>query len=179
MVVSLVWINCVKMAPICCLRFGITTVAVQHAPESMERSNATLTDATIGNDRFGAATTLLDRSASVSSAGRSGRAGSGHTNGDRFFVQTNFETHAHVLLVMEEPDRILGVVRSSILHSSVTLRFAGCWIFLQLTMNNLAGSAEEPLEVPRTCPVIDVADKDSTNFGLDGPLTNVDMGSCG
>lgn len=110
-------------------------------------NEANLTAAAIGNDRFSVVTTLLGGSVSVGSAGRSGRAGSRHANGNWFLVQTDFETHAHVLLVVEQPDRILSIVGSGILHSSIALRFAGRRILLQLTIDDLAGSAEEPLKV--------------------------------
>jgi len=142
-------------------------------------NEANLTAAAIGNDRFSVVTTLLGGSVSVGSAGRSGRAGSWHANGNRFLVQTDFETHAHVLLVVEQPDCILSIVGSSILHSSIALRFAGRRILLQLTIDNLASPAEEPLKVSCACFVVDVADEDSTNFGLDHTLTDVDMGSSG
>lgn len=138
---------------------------------------ANLTAAAIGNDRFSAVTTLLGSSVRVGGACRSGRAGSRHANGNRFLVQADFETHTHVFLVVEQPDRILSIVGSSILHSSIALRFARRRILLQLTTDNLAGSAEEPLEVPCTCFVVDIADEDSANFGLDNTLANIDMGS--
>ena len=141
-------------------------------------NEANLTAAAIGNDRFSVVTTLLGGSVSVGSAGRSGRAGSWHANGNRFLVQTDFETHAHVLLVVKQPDRILSIVGSSILHSSIALRFTGRRILLQVTIDDLASSAEEPLKIPCTCFVVDVADEDSANFSLDHTMADVDVGSC-
>ena len=151
-----------------------------HAEErGLLPNKANLTAAAIGNDRFSAVTTLLGSPISVGSAGRSGRTGSRHANGDRFLIQTDFETHAHVFLVVEQPDRVLSIVGSSILDSSIALRFAGRRILLQLAIDDLASSAEEPLKVPCTCFVVDVADEDSANFSLDHTVTNVDMGSRG
>lgn len=152
-----------------------------HTPRKRELlpNKANLTAAAIGNDRFSAVATLLGSPISVGSACRSGRVRSRHANGNRFLVQTDFETHAHVFLVVEQPDRILSIVGSSILHSSIALRFAGCRVLLQLTIDDLAGSAEEPLKVPCACFVVDVADKDSANFSLDDTLTNIDMCSSG
>ena len=80
---------------------------------------------------------------------------------------------------MEQPDRVLSIVGSSILHSSIALRFAGCRVPLQLTIDDLAGFAEEPLKVPCACFVVDVADEDAANFSLDDTLANIDMGSSG
>lgn len=110
-------------------------------------NEATLTAAAIDNDRFSAVATLLGGATSVGCACRSGRAGSRHANSNRFLVQTDLETHAHILFVVEQPDRILSIVGSSILDSSIALRFAGRRILLQLTIDDLAGSAEEPLKV--------------------------------
>jgi hypothetical protein len=142
-------------------------------------NEANLTATAIRNDRFSAVTTLLGSPVSVGSACRSGRAGSRHANGNRFLVQTDFETHAHVFLVVEQPDRVLSIVGSSILDSSIALRFAGRWILLQLAVDDLASSAEEPLKVPCTCFVVDVADEDAANFSLDHTMTDVDMSSRG
>lgn len=142
-------------------------------------NEANLTATAVRNDRFSAVTSLLGSSVSVGSACRSGRAGSRHANGNRFLVQTDLETHAHILFVVEQPDRILSIVGSSILYSSIALRFAGRRILLQLAIDDLASSAEEPLEVPCTCFVVDVADENSADFSLDHTMTDVDMGSCG
>jgi len=151
-----------------------------HAEErGLLPNKANLTAAAIGNDRFSAVTTLLGSPISVGSAGRSGRTGSRHANGNRFLIQTDFETHAHVFLVVEQPDRILSIVGSSILHSSIALRLAGRGILLQLTVDDLAGSAEEPLKVSCARFVVDVTDEDSANFSLDDTLTNIDVGSSG
>ena len=142
-------------------------------------NEATSTAAAIDNDRFSAVATLLGGATSAGSACRSGRAGSRHANSDRFLVQTELETHAHILFVVEQPDRILSIVGSSILDRSIALRFAGRRILLQLAIDDLASSAEEPLEVPCTCFVVDVADENSADFSLDHTMTDVDMGSCG
>ena len=74
-------------------------------PRAEERklfpNEANLTAAAIGNDRVSAVATLLGSSVSVGGACGSGRAGSRHANGNRFLVQTDFETHAHVFLVVK------------------------------------------------------------------------------
>jgi hypothetical protein len=64
-------------------------------------------------------------------------------------------------------------------YSGIALRFAGRWILLQLAVDDLASSAEEPLKVPCTCFVVDVADEDAANFSLDHTMTDVDMSSRG
>lgn len=108
-----------------------------------------LTGATIDDDRFRAVMTLLSRAVSAGGAIGSRRTGGRHADGNGLFVQTNLETHSHVLFVVEQPDRILSIVGSSVLYCRITLRFASRRILLQLTVDNLASSAEESLEIPR------------------------------
>ena len=143
---------------------------MQSAPQLL------LTRAAVDDDRFGVVAVLLNSAAVAStSVGPGRRASRRHANRDRLLVQANLETHSHVLLAVEHPDSVLRIFRNSVLHSRVSLRLASRRILLQLAFDDLAGSAKITLEVLGAGLVVDVADENPADFGLDGALTDVDV----
>jgi hypothetical protein len=142
----------------------------------------TLTRAAVDDDRFSVVAALLNSATVAGTAPvgpRRARASRGHANGDRLLVQANLETHAHILLTVEHPHSILRILGNSVLHSRISLRLARRRVLLQLAFDDLAGSAKVTLEVLGAGLVVDVADENTTDFGLDGALANVDVRSGG